>query len=641
MLLGGGCAPPSRPNLPATSPVASAPPQSGQEAGYLLASALESLRSSTDEHTIRSAREQLNRFLERRRDAIGSIDADELQRLTELLGESAMVEVTRNRSFEELDANYLRDALFLHSVARSLVRADDAPLAKAVRLFEWVVRYVQIVPVGSQAQLAPTDVCLRGLGDRNERTWVFLELLRQADVSGVALISDAQSKEHEHAWLCGVLDGNDVRLFEPELGLPVLTPAGSIATLKDVIENPELMAQFSIDPKLPYRTRPSERLACRLVIEPAMVSPRMTFLERHLSGAERANLHLDCKSTLEKNNQAAKVVLKGSSASVWSLPLRIRQTLRSDPNHRAAFQQQMELQWMITPARSDQLRGRHEKAVRAMVDLEMEKVSNEDAKRIERMPAYVRQFTFNRTRQSLRYFVGLSKLDQSEPQPQVAEKRFAEYIAQFGNPTIRPNDGVNVAAWCEQVVSGFETGKPSPGARIWRLLSEPLRADFRTLANAYRAAKARAADPTEPNAAASKSAIFEIDALAAGRALDALNSLIRNPELYAATDFVDLPLSDESRELLQRPSASLTECELIRRNRAILLAAFPQALPHDQFLWLPGAIRHRAVALFMQGKSTDAIELLSKDHPGLLSIHRAGNLALAEVWKHNRRSPKS
>lgn len=55
----------------------------------------------------------------------------------------------------------------------------------------------------------------------------------------------------------------------------------------------------------------------------------------------------------------------------------------------------------------------------------------------------------------------------------------------------------------------------------------------------------------------------------------ALNSVLRRPELYASIEQDEFPLPAEARRLARRPTETLTESEVIRRNRLLLESAYP------------------------------------------------------------------
>ena len=87
-------------------------------------------------------------------------------------------------TFDPNDAEYLKNCLMLHAIVNLKFREGVTPLENAVRLFDWLDRNVQSVPKGAVPEGAPFEVCVRGLGAETERSWIFLELLRQANVPG-------------------------------------------------------------------------------------------------------------------------------------------------------------------------------------------------------------------------------------------------------------------------------------------------------------------------------------------------------------------------------------------------------------------------------------------------------------------------
>ena len=104
------------------------------------------------------------------------------------------------KTFTVKDARHIEDCLLLSTVARR-VAGDGDDLTRVRRVFDWLVRQVQLVPAGSlampggsQAQARPYDVLMRGMateqGGWAERSWLFMSLCRQLGLDAGLVVYD-------------------------------------------------------------------------------------------------------------------------------------------------------------------------------------------------------------------------------------------------------------------------------------------------------------------------------------------------------------------------------------------------------------------------------------------------------------------
>lgn len=248
-------------------------------------------------------------------------------------------ELARMR-FDQADIEALMQADLMNDITRWVASAPVAsPLAEwyapeadalpdlqrdqlkaAVRLFDWTVRNVQLdetlpypttivapttdnvttkrpppppqrgVP-GPGYQFAPWQTLTFGHGDAVARARVFLALTRQQGLDGVMLAFPGQTiPPRPVPWLPAVLIGGKLYLFDAELGLPIPSRRGTgIATLDEVIEDPEVLASLSIDDEHAYRVGPSDLKTVIALLDatPAELSRRMELLEEQLTGDQR------------------------------------------------------------------------------------------------------------------------------------------------------------------------------------------------------------------------------------------------------------------------------------------------------------------------------------------------------------------
>src|SRR5262249_25370124 len=157
---------------------------------------------------------------------------------------------------------------------------DD--LARVRRVFDWVMRQVQLVPAGSfgrsplgPAFARPYDVLVRGMANEQdgtgwaERAWLFMALCRQLDID-VGLITyskgntvDALLSPKAQAapraarprivWICAALIDDKAYLFDTRLGLEVPGPGGQgVATLEQALADPSILERMNIPGLAPY-----------------------------------------------------------------------------------------------------------------------------------------------------------------------------------------------------------------------------------------------------------------------------------------------------------------------------------------------------------------------------------------------------
>ena len=246
---------------------------------------------------------------------------------------------------------------------------ENAPqLANAIGLFDWVTRNIQLDPsveieVEQLAQnLVVTDITktpeetiefytdltnrpaggIRGLGynhfpyqtlvfgrgDFVEKAKLFMLLCHQSGLDSVMLtVKDADG--NEVPWLPAVLLGDQLYLFDSQLGLPLPgEKLGSVATLAQVQKNGKLLNGLDLTLEESTRDETDYRVTAEQVQEvtalvytsPIAVSRRMKFLEDRLLGDQRMRLTID-------TDQVVKAVdkLENVSAKLWDIGFKTEQ----------------------------------------------------------------------------------------------------------------------------------------------------------------------------------------------------------------------------------------------------------------------------------------------------------------------------
>lgn len=257
--------------------------------------------------------------------------------------------------FLPADRIALREAILLRDVSRWArgEQADDVSRAK--RLFDWVVRNIQLEPDhaahgaraahgapppqgdpgGPRLLKRPWETLLWGAGTAMERAWVFILLARQQGLDAAVLaLEDTADSAHPtlRPWTVGVLSGGNLYLFDPYLGLPIPAPGGVTldasgqldvrpATLAMVLGDPQLLGQMDLDPVSPYRVRATDlkRIVALVEGSPAYTARRMHQAQRRLAGEESIVL-----SAAPSGQEARLRECTGiADVRLWSLPYEV------------------------------------------------------------------------------------------------------------------------------------------------------------------------------------------------------------------------------------------------------------------------------------------------------------------------------
>ena len=165
-----------------------------------------------------------------------------------LLTESGFQNAQQTR-YQEWDAAHVRNGLLAKTIVDNTVGDLRTDRERAVELFYYVVRTVELIPQGAFPQ-TPYESLLFGKGTAEDRAWVFALLLRQLRLECVVL-----QPRDQPTWLLGVIiPGEDVDLFDPRLGLPIAAPDDRSsplpkrpASLTQVLEDDVLLRQYDLD----------------------------------------------------------------------------------------------------------------------------------------------------------------------------------------------------------------------------------------------------------------------------------------------------------------------------------------------------------------------------------------------------------
>jgi hypothetical protein len=299
------------------------------------------------------------------------------------------------------DTRHIEDCMMYYGIANRVAGAGDN-LTRARRVFDWVVRQVELVPSGSfggsrlgPAFARPYDVLVRGMATESEgtgwseRAWLFLSLCRQLEIDA-GLITytkgnavDAmlppqkdeavprRAQRPQVVWICGVLVDGQVYLFDARLGLEVPGPGGQgVATLDQALADASILERMNVPGLAPYSASRATLLSSPTKVgilidsSPGYFSPKMRLLQRELAGHYRAILFADPAE--QRDHFAQALGGHAGAITLWELPLTVETRLFRDPEYVNAIQNS--LFWFrpgfpLIYARVKQLRGELTEAI--------------------------------------------------------------------------------------------------------------------------------------------------------------------------------------------------------------------------------------------------------------------------------------
>ena len=313
------------------------------------------------------------------------------------------------------DTRHLEDCMLYQSIAGRVAGTGD-DLARVRRLFDWIVRQVQLVPAGSlnsrqlpQVIARPYDVLLRGLateaeGFWAERSWLFMELCRQLGIDvGLLtytrgntvepcfpsldpysiltnrLLRASTTNKQAITWICAALVDGHAYLFDARIGLPIPGPDGQgVATLEEALADPAILERMDLPSQSPYFTSLASLLASPTKIgvlldsSPGFFAPKMRLLQRELTGKNRTILY--CDAALERDHFASVLGPWCGEVKLWAIPMSVINQLFTRPQFTESTKQTLLLfrpEFPLVFARIKQLRGELREAVEAYVSFRL------------------------------------------------------------------------------------------------------------------------------------------------------------------------------------------------------------------------------------------------------------------------------
>ncbi|AGA31270.1 hypothetical protein [Singulisphaera acidiphila] len=285
-------------------------------------------------------------------------------------------------TFEMPDSRHLEDCMLYHGIATRIGGNGD-DLTRVRRVFDWMVRQVQLAPAGTlaapglpQAQVRPYDMLLRGMateadGGWSERGWLFMSLCRQLGVDVALLTYQPKDVEVPNTWICAALIDGKLYLFDPRLGIEIPGPGGKgVATLDEALADPEVLGRLNVPGAPAYRpshellAASTTKIGALLDSSPGYYAPRMLLLEKSLPGKYQTVLYRDPVDESKKFTKALGA--RAGEVTPWPLPLMVETMLFTSGEFVQATQHALFLfrpEFPLLYARIKQLRGELPEAV--------------------------------------------------------------------------------------------------------------------------------------------------------------------------------------------------------------------------------------------------------------------------------------
>lgn len=289
---------------------------------------------------------------------------------------------------------------WVRSPASKLDRDQGQTLLAAYLLFDWTIRNIQLDPLppvpqpavagptgADPAQAAyppplrgvigpgytayPWHVLMCGHGDAWQRMRIFILLCRQQGID-VAVLStpDPEVENRVRPWLCGVLLGTQLYLFDTTIGLPIPGPEGQgIATLEQVRADAQLLRALDVDAehKYPIDEKDIKSITAQIDASLECLSERMQLIERGLIGDRQLKLTIDTADLANRLRKSPGV----ANVGLWGVPIETtlfeavmrqltRQRAQMPPEHQNILAEWdlVENRALIGPGRTKHLQGK-------------------------------------------------------------------------------------------------------------------------------------------------------------------------------------------------------------------------------------------------------------------------------------------
>jgi hypothetical protein len=285
-----------------------------------------------------------------------------------------MIKTLQSRDFTIRDARHIEDCLMYAIIARRVSGQGDS-LTRVRRVFDWLIRSIQLVPGGQlgsesspQVPARPYDVLFRGMATEDqgiwaERAWLFIALCRQLNLDAGLVAYTFRGQEERVVWTCGVLIDGKIYLFDTRIGLEIPDAKGNgVATLEEATTDPSILDRLDLPGQSFYGTTQADLAVSTIDIlidsSPGYFAPRMKQLQNRLVGRTKMILYRD--ATSQRDAFAAAIGKRFGKVDLWKLPINVFESQFSSADYTRSLQQTLYLfdrdLPMIKP-RIDQLLG--------------------------------------------------------------------------------------------------------------------------------------------------------------------------------------------------------------------------------------------------------------------------------------------
>jgi hypothetical protein len=245
---------------------------------------------------------------------------------------------------QQTDAEYLKQCTWIRNISNWARGEKQVLLERVVNLLDWTVCNIDLrdrtVQIGQNQSIEmpqqfPWQTMLLGYSTLWDRTWLFMELLRQQRIDAALLaVPSPEQPELPLFWAVGVLLDGEVYLFLPAYGMPVpghnkpiIGQDGSlyfpeIATLSQVLKDDQLLRQFdfSEQQKFPITSKLLQETTVYLLATPESASIRMKVLETELSGEQNMVLY----TNLQEQHRLFSAIPSVKKIETWKYPFRTK-----------------------------------------------------------------------------------------------------------------------------------------------------------------------------------------------------------------------------------------------------------------------------------------------------------------------------
>jgi tetratricopeptide (TPR) repeat protein len=254
-------------------------------------------------------------------------------RETEQIAPLMTAEALRDGQFNLAEVRSLQEAVWHRDLAAWTKHDAYEKLDVAKKYFDWTIRNIQLDdPDKPDIVYQPWQALMYGHGTAELRAWVFAELCRQQQIDAVILAAGDQ-------WLVGVPVDGEFYLFDTSLGLPIPgAEVGKVATLSEVIANPELLRKLDLDAEHPYplTAKDLQYVRAQVIATPLQMSRRAAALQSVLQGEDFVVLSAD-PDRLAESLKSQKGI---TGVELWPFPYesRIAEVTMKRPQREQAAQ---------------------------------------------------------------------------------------------------------------------------------------------------------------------------------------------------------------------------------------------------------------------------------------------------------------